>query len=104
MYRIELSLPLLYNDKSPIEIEKFDITRQELTRKFGGLTSTQVNTASALDGWWVNQGITYQDKIAIFRIDTDTFSNRFWTKYKNLLKRRFRQEEVYITVTQINVI
>ena len=102
MYRIEICLPLSYNDKAPIEAEKFDITRKELIKKFAGLTAMQANPDFALEGWWATQGLTYQDKIVVFRVDSLELDRRFWSKYKYVLKRRFSQEEIYITSVELN--
>lgn len=102
MYRIEIYLPLFYNDGRPIESGKFDITRKELIKKFDGLTAMQANPDFALEGWWVNQGLTYRDKIVVFRIDSPELNKRFWARYKTVLKRRFVQEEIYITSVELN--
>lgn len=100
MYRIEICLPLFYNNKIPIQVDKFDITRKELIKKFGALTAMQANPDFALEGWWVNQGLTYQDKIVIYRVDSVELNRRFWSKYKYVLIRRFLQEEIYITAIE----
>jgi hypothetical protein len=39
--RYEIYLPLLYNDGTPIEPEKFDYVERELVERFGGVTSVQ---------------------------------------------------------------
>lgn len=104
MHRIEIYLPLYYNDNTAIEADKFDKTRQELIKKFGALTAMPTNPDLALQGWWVNKGITYQDRIVILRIDSEDLNLKFWSKYKNLLKRRFAQLEIYITISEISVV
>lgn len=104
MHKIEIFIPLYYNDNTPIEIEKIEKTRLELLKKFGALTGMPSNSDTALDGWWTHQGKIYRDKISTFRVDCNDFNQRFWTKYKSLLKKRFRQEEIYITRSEINTI
>lgn len=59
----------------------------------------QANPDFALEGWWVSQGLPYQDKIVIYRVDSVELNRKFWSKYKYILRKRFLQEEVYITTT-----
>jgi hypothetical protein len=54
--RIEILLPLYYNDKTQIEPGKFLKTRNELTAKFGGCT-----VITPAEGSWIDKGIEYND-------------------------------------------
>lgn len=104
MYRIEIYLPLFYNDNTQIEIEKFSLTKEEIVRKFSGFTAMPADPNLALEGWWQDKGIIYKDKIVIFRIDCKELNRKFWEKYKSLLKKRFRQDEIYISYSEIVII
>ncbi|MBI4552266.1 MAG: hypothetical protein HY710_08385 [Candidatus Latescibacteria bacterium] len=102
MLRFELLLPLYYNDGRPIEEEKFVETDEELVQAFGA-TSTETVIVS---GRWVYQSTLYEDRLIRVRIDTaDTPENRtFFRQYKETLKTRFAQEDIWITAQQIEVI
>lgn len=99
MFRIEIYLPVFYNDGQRIEPEKFDITRKEILRKFRGLTALP-----RLRGWWIDKGHTYEDEVVIYRVDCEDKNEKFWEKYKAVLKRRFRQTEIYISINEVFVI
>lgn len=90
----QLYLPLNYNDGSPIEEEKFNLTRQELVTRFGGLTNTP--PGFPLQGWWQSAGTVVRDDIVIWTVVTQGDENGFFYTYKDLLKQRFVQEEIYI--------
>lgn len=102
MVRFEILLPLYYNDGRQIEKEKFLKTDEELVREFGA-TSTDTVIVS---GRWIYQGILYEDKLIRIRIDAeDTPANRnFLKQYKETLKARFEQQEIWITAQQIELI
>jgi len=90
----ELYLPLTYNDGRPIEKDKFNLTRQELTSRFGGLTSTP--PGFPLKGWWHSaQGIV-EDDIVILTILTQDDEDQFFLNYKETLRQRFAQEEIHL--------
>lgn len=102
MIRFEILLPLYYNDGKQIEKEKFVQTDEELVAQFGA-TSTDTVIVS---GRWMYRGTLYEDKLIRIRIDTeDLLENKnFFRRYKETLKRRFLQEDIWITAQQIEVI
>ena len=104
MRRYEIYLPLKYNDGTDIEIEKFEIVEKELLSLFGGLTAS--SSLSPLEGVWRHQDIQYRDKIVRFEIitESDKRIESFFKEYKETLKKRFRQKEVFITVHDIKTI
>ena len=109
----DIYLPILYNDGTGIEEEKFVQVQRELFRKFGGLTS--IKREFPLRGIWGNETTVYEDEIIILTaIDssgnleetdlcwlrqhwTTNKSLQFITEYKEMLKIRFEQEEILIT-------
>jgi len=102
MVRFEILLPLYSNDGNPIEQEKFLDTNQELVTQFGA-TSTD---AVIVSGRWMYQGIIYDDRLIRIHVDTnESPSHReFFRQYKQKLKIRFQQEDIWITVQQIDVL
>ena len=65
--RIEILLPLAYNDGSPVAEDLFLHTHEELLSRFEGVT---VDTVIA-KGSWVYRGVRYDDRLARLRIDTE---------------------------------
>jgi hypothetical protein len=102
MIRFEILLPLYYNDGTPIEREKFLTTDDELINLFGATSTDTV----VVQGKWIYQGTLYHDQLIRIRIDAeDTPDN--WSKMrevKNGLKRRFNQEELWVTAHKIDLI
>lgn len=100
--RFEILLPLEYNDGSLVELEKFDTTRDELGNRFGGVTldSIQVN------GFWLDEETPYHDKLIRLRIDTvySRKNKQIFRSYKEVLKERFLQEDIWITVHTIEIL
>ncbi len=100
--RYEILLPLTYNDGRKIEAVRFLETNKDLRDEFGGFAFD----TTIVYGIWVYQGAAYRDKLARFRVDVkDTRKNRsFFKSYKELLKKRFEQEEIWITAMTIELI
>jgi hypothetical protein len=101
--RYEILLPLFYNNGSEIEPEKFDETMAELRDRFGGVTLD----ANPTRGSWLDEGTVYEDVLVRFIVDDqgdqaalqETLS--FFATYKEALKERFQQIEVWITYLDI---
>lgn len=100
--RYEILLPLRYNDGSPIEPEKFAQTFKELRNQFGAST---LDSTIAI-GHWIYKGVLYKDKLIRCRIDISGGSEarEFFEEYKKILKERFKQLDIWITVSDIEVI
>ena len=90
----QLYLPLTYNDGRSIEEEKFNLTRQELIDRFGGLTTTP--PGFPLEGWWHSAGMVVRDDIVMWTVVTQSDENEFFVAYKELLKQRFVQDMIYV--------
>jgi hypothetical protein len=100
--RYEILLPLQYNDGTPVEPEKFQETRRELARRFGALTMD----APPISGLWVSGERRYTDELIRFVVDTEATSDtdEFFHDFKERLKERFRQIEIWITAYPIRVL
>lgn len=101
--RYEILLPLKYNDGTEVEQGKFHETRGELIDRFGAVTIEPVPSK----GFWLNnEDILYEDILVRFRLDIkNTWGNRrFITKYKEILKERFKQIDIWLTSYEIEVI
>jgi len=93
---------LYYNDGSKIEEEKFVETDEELLAQFDATSTDSV----IVRGRWIYQSTLYEDKLIRIRIDAaDIPSNwAFFKQYKETLKDRFQQEDIWITAHKITVI
>ncbi len=99
-------LPLTYPDGKPVEAEKLYAVRARLLERFGGVTI--IRQANYLEGFWLAEEEVIPDQIVIYTavdlrhpgMENETFI----LKYKAELKREFRQQEVFITVSDLQII
>lgn len=100
--RYELLLPLRFNDGQPVPDSLIADTLVELEQQFGAVSSeTQI-----IRGQWQHQGQSYRDELVRLFVDVpDTAESReFFIAYKNQLKGRFRQVDVWMTTYPVEVI
>ena len=97
--RVEILLPLSYNDGKPIEKSKFANTERELAQRFGGCT-----TLIPSEGLWIDDDLKeYADINSGFYVvaPLNKESTIFFEEYVKRLKRRFKQKSVLITFLAI---
>ena len=100
--RYEILLPSRFNDGSPIPPELIADTLLELEEKFGAIScETQI-----IHGLWRQEGVTYRDSLARVFVDVpDSLENRqFFVQFKERLKERFQQQEIWLTTFPIELI
>jgi hypothetical protein len=100
--RYENLLPLRFNDGQPVPDELVGQTLLEGRQKFGAVSAeTQV-----IRGHWQHQGEVFRDDLVRLFVDVaDTGENRtFFVAYKEQLKTRFRQLDIWMTTYLIEVI
>jgi hypothetical protein len=100
--RFEVLLPLRFNDGSPVPDELVGQTILELRQQFQAISSeTQV-----IRGHWQQQGQEYRDELVRLFVDVpDTpETHTFFVGYKETLKTRFQQLDVWITTYPVEVI
>ena len=100
--RYEILLPLRYNDGERIEKRKFAVTQDEILEQFGAVTIDSVGVV----GTWVYEGAQYEDRLIRLTVDVeeDAAAESFLRQYKERLKDRFRQIDIWITSHTVNVI
>ncbi len=100
--RYEILLPLCYNDGRPIETEKFDQTNLELIEKFSATTSDMITAI----GSWKYQGTLYEDQLVrlIVDIEGSHLADEFFRVYKNTLKARFEQLDIWISSHEVRIL
>jgi hypothetical protein len=99
--RFEILLPLQFNDGQPVPDELIVAVELELEQQFGSIsTETQL-----IRGRWQHEGHTYRDTLVRLFIDVpDTPENRqFFRDYKEQLKTRFQQKDIWLTSFPLDV-
>ena len=100
--RYEILLPLRFNDGQPVPDELVGEALLEIRQRFGAVSSeTQV-----IRGHWQHQGEVYRDDLVRVFVDVaDTAESReFFVSFKEQLKVRFRQIDIWMTTHPIEVI
>lgn len=91
-------LPLYDNEGEAFAQESYDRVRDELIKKFGGVTAFR---SSPAEGIWKEGGRISRDAIIIFEIMAEELEREWWTTYRAELEARFRQERVIVRATAI---
>ena len=100
--RYEILLPQRYNDGRPVERRKFRQTNLELVEKFSAVT-TDITTAI---GSWRYRGTVYEDVLVRLIVDVPGShpADDFFREYKETLKARFEQVDIWISGHEIQII
>lgn len=101
MKQINITIPLRYNDGSPIEHDKLRKIRNELIRKFGGLS-----ISSEIEGFWYHNDIIYSDfnKIYTIVVEDNPDNINFIAIFKSFLKEYLDQKDIFITINEVELI
>jgi hypothetical protein len=98
MYLIQILLPLYDNEGESFEREVYDRVRDELMKKFGGVTAFR---GSPAEGIWREGGQISRDTIIIFEVMARELEREWWTTYRADLEARFRQEKMIVRASPI---
>ena len=100
--RYEILIPSQFNDGRPVPDELVSSTLLELEQQFGAVScETQI-----IHGLWQQEGEVFRDRLLRVLVDVaDTAENRqFFVEFKERLKVRFQQLEIWLTTHPIEVI
>ena len=100
--RFEFLLPTRFNSGEVIPPEAFADTLLELEKQFGAVSSESQKIA----GRWSHEGQLYRDEsVRVFVDVPDLDANReFFRDFKERLKVRFQQIDIWITSYPLDVI
>ena len=99
-------LPLTYPNREQIEGEKLTEVKRSLLDVFGGVTV--IRQANYLEGLWLSEEEVIPDQIVIYTsvdlLHPGMENEIFMLEYKEKLKREFQQQEIFITVSDLQII
>jgi hypothetical protein len=100
--RYEILLPLQFNRGEQVPESLVAETILELRDRFGAVSCE----TSVIQGEWEDGGVIYRDRLVRVFIDVpDTQENRqFFVGFKERLKERFQQLEIWLTTFPIELI
>jgi len=100
--RYEMLLPLRFNDGQPVPDELIAETLIELRGRFGAV-SCETQT---IQGQWQHQQQVFRDDLVRVFVDVldEEENRRFFVDFKEQLKERFAQIDIWVTTYPLNVI
>jgi hypothetical protein len=98
----DTSVPLFFNDGTPIEAPLFQQLQASLLDNFDGLTYFPQHNK----GYWKMGDIVYQDEIVIYRVLSRKAakSRRILSNLKQWMKNTFGQEEILIIERDVDIV
>lgn len=105
--RVEIYLPLEYNDGRPISDSKYRGLQKELRSRFGGVTATQ--RQFPLQGVWNSGQSVFEERVVVFtmmdfRDRPQAELVKYLERLKRRLKKRFDQLDILITVQELQAV
>ncbi len=79
-------------DSQPIASRAFEIVKEDLTQRFGGVTA---HTRSPAEGRWRADRTHIEDVVA-FEVLCNDLDRHWWNAYRQRLENDFRQQSVVI--------
>ncbi|HEY0101304.1 MAG TPA: hypothetical protein VGB76_20440 [Pyrinomonadaceae bacterium] len=98
---MQILLPLYDNEGRAFELQSYDRVRNELTKKFKGVTAFHNSPA---EGVWKQGGEVSRDRLVIFEVMSDELERDWWTEYRTELETRFRQERMVVRAILIELL
>jgi hypothetical protein len=101
MHLIQMLLPLQDNHGHRFPRDDFDRTLRELIERWGGATAFLESPAA---GAWREEGAVSHDQVVMIEVMTEELDQEWWKRYREELKQRFKQEELVIRATVIEML
>ncbi len=100
--RYEVLLPLRFNDGQSVPDDVVAETLLELEQRFGAVSSE----TQTIRGFWRHEGEPYRDDLIRVFVDVadDPDHRQFFLEFKDRLKVRFGQLDVWMTTYPIEVL
>ncbi|WP_129126693.1 hypothetical protein [Geomonas oryzae] len=102
MHLIQILLPLYDNEGKPFTQDEFLKVRDELSERFGGITTYMRSPARGL--WKETKDTTVHDDIVIYEVMTEALDRAWWTKYRKQLTASFRQALLIVRVSEVELL
>jgi hypothetical protein len=102
MYLIQILLPLYDNYGEALPQQEFLRVRDELSERFGGITTYMRSPARGL--WKETRETTVHDDIVIYEVMTPELDREWWKGYREQLTLAFRQELLIVRVNEIQLL
>ncbi|GFO60289.1 hypothetical protein GMST_26140 [Geomonas silvestris] len=102
MHLIQILLPLYDNEGKPFGQELFLRVRDELSERFGGITTYMRSPARGL--WKETRETTVHDDIVIYEVMVEDLDRDWWHNYRQQLTVIFRQALLIVRVSEVQLL
>ena len=102
MNLIQILLPLYDNAGKPFPPAEFQRVRDELTERYGGIT-TYIRSP-ALGIWMETPETTVHDEIVTYEVMSETLDRAWWQTYRQDLAGRFRQQWLIVRASAVELL
>jgi len=102
MQLIQILLPIIEKENEDFPWHLYADIRNELTEKFGGITTYTHSPATGL--WKEAANKTVKDEIIIYEIMASDIDRGWWKSYKQMLEKKIQQDEIIIRSWAIDVL
>lgn len=102
MHLIQILLPLYDNEGKPFGQELFLRVRDELSERFGGITTYMRSPARGL--WKETRETTVHDDIVIYEVMVENLDRDWWHTYRQQLTVIFRQALLIVRVSEVQLL
>lgn len=99
MHLVQLLLPLHDNDGRDFSPHYFIEVRAELTERFGGVTAFVRSPAVGV--WKESAEDVNRDEVVMFEVLAEELDKSWWSRYREQLQKKFRQDQVLIWASSI---
>ncbi len=100
--RYEILLPRRFNDGKPVPVALLRQTFRELETRFGAVSAE----SQTIVGAWRHEREAYDDELVRMFVDVPAGpeNDEFFQEFKETLKARFRQIDIWVTCHDIRVL
>jgi hypothetical protein len=102
MHLVQVLLPTNDNDGQAFEQALYFNVKTVFTEKFGGVTAYVRSPAEG--AWQGPTGTRRHDEIVIFEVMTERLDRSWWRKMRSELARAFKQEQLVIRTSPIEIL
>ncbi len=102
MHLVQILLPLYDNSGQPFPHHLYLQIRDELSERFGGITTYMRSPARGL--WKEREDTTVHDDIVIYEVMVRALDRDWWREYRQKLTVRFRQEMLVVRMSEVELL
>lgn len=102
MHLIQILLPLYDNEGNPFTQDEFLKVRDELSERFGGITTYMRSPARGI--WKETKESAVHDDIVIYEVMAADMDRDWWSKYRQQLTVSFRQDVLIVRASEVELL